>query len=608
MRPFFIFPRLLSAVFLFLHILSILSPGSILAREIELDPITITLEPFMPSPETPTKDIVIIDPAKEPELSIEELLERQAALDVSRRGILGIQSDLSIRGATDEQTTTAINGIILNDPQTAHHNLDFAMPKRAIGRIEISQGPSADTWAQAAVGGAVNVVTARPVDTECEASFMYGTDSTQNASVYAARKFSGGGLNFAAQETASDGWRFDTEFREFAISSSALVESGDKVSSYFFLGYGEKEFGAANFYSPNNSKEWVDTLFLNWDTSIELDRFKVRPKLYHRRRHDKYMLDIENPNYYLNKHKTIIEGVQTEVEIDIKALGSIQAVVDINKQSIDSNRLGIDSRDRNSYSLAWRNYENIFFGYDASIRVDDYSDYSTEILPQAGIFLCPVKYLKIRSVIGKSARPPNYTELFYDSPSNKGNKDLSPEKALNYEAGADLTFNDNEDIRIRCTIYRRDSDNLIDWIKNPPDADFYEAENITKVKTEGLEIGLDIKVCKWFYAKGNYSYIDSDIVENENYISKYALNQPDHKVFSQADILLPFGRQSVRLLYKNRKGYSSYLLLGSTFNYNLNKYSSLFLVIDNWFDSTYWDVRDNILPGRQVMAGTRVKF
>jgi len=34
----------------------------------------------------------------------------------------------------------------------------------------------------------------------------------------------------------------------------------------------------------------------------------------------------------------------------------------------------------------------------------------------------------------------------------------------------------------------------------------------------------------------------------------------------------------------------------------------LFLIIDNWFDSAYWDVRGNLLPGRQVMAGTRVKF
>ena len=145
-------------------------------------------------------------------------------------------------------------------------------------------------------------------------------------------------------------------------------------------------------------------------------------------------------------------------------------------------------------------------------------------------------------------------------------------------------------------------------VKEDTNADFYEAANIAKVKTEGLELGLDIKPCEWLRIKGGYSYIDSDIEKNQGYISKYALNQPDHKVSSQLDILSPFGKQGIRLLYKNRKGYSSYLVMGSTFNYKLNKYSSLFLIIDNWFDSTYWDVRGNILPGRQVMAGTRVKF
>ena len=607
MRSFFIFPRLLFAAFLAFYILLILDTGYILAREIELDPITITLGPAKQEPETPTKDIVIIDPLQNPGLSIEELLDEEAALDVSRRGILGIQSDLSIRGATDEETTIAVNGIILNDPQTAHHNLDLAIPRLAIKQMEVAEGPSVDTWAQAAVGGAVNVVTRKPVDTESEASFMYGTDSTQKSSAYVAKSLSNGGINLAVEEATSNGWRFDTDFKEFSVSSSALVEAGDKVSSYLFAGYGEKEFGAANFYGLYNSKEWINTLFLNWNTSIEIDRFKVSPKLYYRRRHDKYMLDIEYPDYYLNHHKTVTEGIQTEAEMDIKAFGSIHAAVDINIQRINSTRLGKDSRGRNSYSLALRNYNNRFFGYDASIRVDDYSEYNTEILPQAGIFLRPVQYLRLRSVIAKSARPPNYTELFYDSPSNKGNKDLSPEKALNYEVGADLTFNDNEDIKIRCTIFRRDSDNLIDWIQRPSTG-FYQATNITQVKTEGPEAGLDAKVCGWLNIKGSYSYIDSDIDEDQDYISKYALNQPDHKVFSQADILLPFGKQSVRLLYKNRKGYSSYLILGSTFNYKLNKYSSLFLIVDNWFDSTYWDIRDNTLPGRQLMIGTRVKF
>ncbi len=608
MRPFSIIPSLLRIVFFSLYYLLVIGVSSTFAHDIELNPITITLNTPSKEHEALTKSTVILMPIQDQDLSIEKLLDRQAGLDISRRGILGIQSDVSIRGATDEQTTIAINGIIVNDPQTAHHNLDLAVPKRAIERIEIDQGPSSNAWSQAAIGGAVNFVTAKPVNTGCEASFMYGTYSTREGSVYLERKLANGGINFAAEEAASDGWRFDTEFREFSVSSSALLEQGDKVSSYFFAGYGEKEFGAADFYGPYNSKEWTNTLFLDWDTQISINRFKISPKLYHRRHHDKYMLDIEDPDYYLNHHKTVVEGLQTEAGIDIDIFGHLQAVVDINRQSIDSTRLGNDSRGRNSYSVALKNYKNIFFGYDASIRIDDYSDYSAEILPQAGIFFSPVHYLRFRSAAAKSARPPNYTELFYDSPSNKGNQYLSPEKAINYEVGLDLLLSNNQDIKIKCTLFRRDSDNLIDWVQKPPNTNYYQATNIAKVKTEGLEAALDIKPCEWLRIKGGYAYIDSDIERNQGYVSKYALNQPDHKVSSQVDILLPFGTQSVRLLYKNRKGYSSYLVMGSTFNYKLNQYSSLFLIIDNWFDSTYWDVRGNTLPGRQVMAGTRVKF
>lgn len=578
------------------------------ALETELEPITITLD----KPQeysAPTKEITVVNPHRGTRLPVDESLDQDTAVDVLRRGIFDIQSDLSIRGATNEQAVVNVNGVMLNDPQTAHHNMDLAVPEAAVREIQVSQGPSSDIWSQAAIGGALNIITKRPLDTECEASFLYGTDATEKSSVYAAYNTGHAGVNFAAEQVNSDGWRYDTGFREYSFSSSALVEIGDKVSSYIFAGYGEKEFGAADFYGPYNSKEWTDTLFLNWDTGIEVDNLRISPKLYYRSHHDKYMLDIARPDYYLNCHRTVTKGVQLEASFCAERLGLLQAVFDINAQGIDSTRLGDDSRRRSSYSVIWRNYYYEFLGCDASIRIDDYSQYHTEILPQAGVFLKPFQWLKLSGQAAKSARPPNYTELFYDSPSNIGNKDLSPEKAFNYEAGAEVKpGNNNDSLKAAFTIFRRDSYDLIDWIRSPPGAGPYRAQNVTSSRTEGLEAYLDIKLCKWLSLKGGYSYIDSDIDKEGDYTSKYALNHPDHKLFSQAEITLPFGKQNIRFLYKDRKGCSSYAVIGATFNYRLNKHSSLFLIIDNLFDAVYWDIRDNVLPGRQVMAGVCFKF
>ena len=240
--------------------------------------------------------------------------------------------------------------------------------------------------------------------------------------------------------------------------------------------------------------------------------------------------------------------------------------------------------------------------------MDTYSEYNTQILPQAGVYIRPVECIRLRSSIAKSSRVPSYTDLFYEDPYNKGNKNLSPEKALSYEAGADITFGKDERFNLSVTLFRRDADNLIDWIKRSDLDKFFHAENITRVNAEGVELELNADVLSWLKVSAGYAYIDSNIKKREDYISKYALNHPDHKVSAQAGIILPFGTQNISMLYKNRKDYSSYILMGCNLNYALNKNAGIFLRVDNILDQVYWDIRDNILPGRQIMAGIKARF
>jgi vitamin B12 transporter len=577
--------------------------------DIELEPITVILNPAENTYSlSAAKNTVFIRPAEKSTESIDKMLDNVAGVDISKRGIFDIQSDMSIRGATFEQSLVSINGVILNDPQTGHHSLDLAFPQAAIDNIEIVRGQSAKVWAQSGIGGAVNISTRKPSSTECEASFLYGNDNTHRASAYASFANEKKGINIAAEESASDGFRPGTDFRQFSVSSSGLLQINEKVSSYVFTGYREKEFGAANFYAPYNSKEWTDTLFLNWQADFKAERFKIGPNLYYRRHHDKFILDRERPDFYLNRHKTEIIGLLRDSEIALDAYGILQAAIDINQESIKSTNLGKDARNRYSYSLIWKNYHNFHFGYDASLRVDTYSEYNTQMLPQAGIYIRPAGWISLRSSASKASRPPSYTDLFYEDPYNKGNENLSPEKAITYEAGADFIFGEDNRLKLSFTLFMRDADNLIDWIKRSDSDKFFYAENITRVKSEGLELELNANISSWLNIGAGYAYINSDIKKREDYISKYALNHPDHKVSAQAGIILPFGTQNISMLYKNRKGYSSYILMGCDLNYILNKNAGIFLTVDNIFDQVYWDIRDNTLPGRQVMAGIKARF
>src|SRR5690606_37046829 len=62
-----------------------------------------------------------------PVQSLPEILSFQPGLDIRRRGPAGVQADISINGATFEQTLVMLNGIKMSDPQTGHHLLNVPL-------------------------------------------------------------------------------------------------------------------------------------------------------------------------------------------------------------------------------------------------------------------------------------------------------------------------------------------------------------------------------------------------------------------------------------------------------------------------------------------------
>jgi hypothetical protein len=122
---------------------------------------------------SPTEVIVVTEsflpvPLSENDRSVESLDTRPDSLlfantsdylrldpdiDLRQRAGPGVQTDLSSLGSTFGETLVLLNGLRLNDAQTAHHNMDVPIPLDAISRIEVLHGAGSTFYGADAMGG-----------------------------------------------------------------------------------------------------------------------------------------------------------------------------------------------------------------------------------------------------------------------------------------------------------------------------------------------------------------------------------------------------------------------------------------------------------------------
>jgi vitamin B12 transporter len=63
----------------------------------------------------------------------EDYLRTDASVDIQQRAPAGVMADISVRGASFEQTLVLLNGLRMDDAETSHFNLDVPAPLIAIG-------------------------------------------------------------------------------------------------------------------------------------------------------------------------------------------------------------------------------------------------------------------------------------------------------------------------------------------------------------------------------------------------------------------------------------------------------------------------------------------
>ena len=613
--------------------------------EVELDPVTITATLHPVSSSATGRNITVIKGeqfSKLPVNSIDELLRYLPGLEVQMRGPMGSQSDIVLRGGTFQQVLVILDGIRINDPNTGHFNSYIPIAPSEIDRIEILKGASSAIYGSEAVGGVIQIITktfsAKRAEKTKQLSMQgaageYGLINGQLGGYYQNNNtaLAGGIISNNATGQQQRGTRGYFHNNSASVSINQFLNQYWNIS--FRTAYDSRDFAAQNFYTTfksDTANEKVSTIWNQFKLGYEKEQKSFSLNVGYKAVKDQYQFNSAG-TANLNK-SGLLQGLAIyKWQVSGKTTFTTGGQW-VNKQ--------MRSNDRGDHSL---NQAGGFVVVDEKIgdqlnispamRIEWHQRNGWQLVPQVNVSY-KLPYLQLRGSAGRTTRDADFTERFnnynksFVSSGSIGNPDLVAENSYSYEAGLD--FFGIKNMRVSSTFFQQRFTQLIDYVTTPyaamprkenlsPSGTYALAENLGKVNSTGVET--DIQYSKKykneqeFWATAGFTYIDSksDNATPSFYLSSHA------RFLTNFNVRYTLKQISVSIngLYKQRASQLStpinaeiskdYFVLNAQLQaFVYKKKASIFLQLDNVFNTHYSDLLGSQMPARWLMGGFKI--
>jgi iron complex outermembrane receptor protein len=584
-------------------------------------------------------------------LTVDDLLKSSGDIDIRQRGPVGVQSDISIRGGTFDQTLIMVDGIPMNNPQTGHHSFVTAVPITEIEKIEVLKGTASSLFGANAFSGVVNIITSKPVSNRLyikTGAGMYGLATGDIMADYRLKRFAGRSV---VDYTRSDGYFPDTDFKNLQLTQRFYYNLKNTVFS-IMAAYQDKAFGANSFYTPKYPCQFEQLKLINTVFTVKYNGMvNGRVSAYWRRTYDRFELFREDNDWYVktndvyvmkgdtagfntasgfypyrhhNYHRTDVTGALVRGGFSWFA-GSTDLGANIYSELIYSNVLGKTINDTvfsggdsgGFYTKSDKRFNvEIRFNHKYSYRrftikggvMWFYSRFMAQgLFPSLSIgYFFPANF-KLYASVSSSMRLPTFTDLYYNGPMMSSNPLLNPEKAINMETGLRWYY---RNWKYGLILFHRIGIDLIDRVKLP-EADRWESMNITSLNTSGFTISFAWNNANSGFVSslsGKYSFIISN-KESDEYISMYALDYLKHNLSFMLSHKICKNLDAVwNINYQHRNGsyfdyvansaqpYKQIVLINLAINYKIKNFN-LGLRGNNILNTVYYDIGNVKMPG-----------
>ena len=602
------------------------------------------------------------DIAQAPVQSVNDLLKYAVGVDVRQRGPLGSQTDVSIRGGTQEQIMVLLNGINIGDPQTGHNTLDLPVQLSEIVRVEVLEGPAGRVYGTSSLVGAINIVTR--ADSPSELSLEAGSFGYAKAAFTASlnSQFSRLKTQISSSYARSDGYsRSQAGSLNTGYSGAKAFYQGGYDTSGLHVawnfGLSDRGWGSGTFYATprwqaDDQYEHTTKLFALVQADTRQGPLHLQPAIYWQQHSDRYegyrgRADIMPYNY----NRCNVYGVKLNSYFD-SPLGRTAIGAELRNEDLVSGNLGEPLFSTHHISGTGRDYTlginrtNISAHLEHNVLLrrltvsagfvaakSSWSTMNMTIYPGIDVSYrvpltshpSPFTSLKLFAGWNTSLRLPSFTEMYYKLQGYAADPHLKPEEMQAFEVGAQLTA---PRMQAKGTVFHHRGRNMIDWVMDTTlgDAAVWQSVNHTHINTTGMEASLNAQVPLSTSHPSplafhlSYTYLSQDKSLEEGFVSQYALEYLRHKLV--ATVQMPLwrnlsGRVGVR--WQDRVGtyttfegdvrdYRPYALMDARLAWTARRYT-LYAEVNNLLDNrSYVDYGNVPQPGAWVVAGATWRF
>lgn len=551
--------------------------------------------------------------------TLSDLLATLPGVTVSNTGPIGGFSAVRIRGAEGEQTLTLIDGVRVNDPSSPGGGFDFGnLLIGNLDRVEVLRGPNSVPWGSQAIGGVVNIITARPGSANNRAlRAEYGSNNRANlvgqygisgdriSASLGGGFFRDDGISAAANGSEADG------YKQYAANGTLEVKLSDAVSidlrGFYSHSRAELDGFPPPFYSLSDTPEYSTGQQVIGYAGInaEIGNLKnwIALTVNDINRDNFAAVGAEAPDF-LSRGRT----ERFEYKGDWQLAQPVRAVFGVEHERSHFTDGFAPAKTRHTGAFA----QAIIDPTDAltitmGARVDDHKSYGTKATFSANAAWRPSAQTVVRAAYGEGFKAPTLYQLF----SFYGDPGLQPEVAKSYELGFEQSVLEGQ-LRFGVTAFQRRTQNMIDF-----DLFFFRYNNIIRSRAKGIESFVELRPSDRFSVRANYSYVDSEKREDgaANFVRH--LRRPVHSLNAsidwQASGKLKLGAD-LRLASDSLDGFGGsvrmdgYALVGVRAAYDVSDALQLYGRVENAGDSDYQTVAGYKAYGRNAHIGLRAKF